>query len=64
LEGVYYDFFDQPKILSLKDAFLVGENNDGIYSINPGKLAFYFYHECEIWLCKSSTTEFNVSKLS
>lgn len=50
--GVYYDFYSAPKNLTLREALLVGADSDGIFSIKPGKIALYFFHESEIWLCK------------
>jgi hypothetical protein len=51
-KGVYYSFMDEPVILTVSDAFVVGPDNDGIFSIVPGKLAIYFFHENENILCK------------
>lgn len=52
--GVYYDFMDEPVMLTLADALLVGRGRNGIFSIEPGKLAIYFFHEDENILCKLS----------
>jgi hypothetical protein len=51
-EGIYYDFFDEPVILTAAEAFVVGPNREGILSLIPGQLAVYFSHEGEILLCK------------
>ena len=51
-KGVYYDFLNEPVVLTVADAFLVGPEKDGIFSITPGKLAVYFFHESENVLCK------------
>ena len=51
--GVYYDFMDEPVILTASNAFIVGPGRDGIFSIIPGKLAIYFFHENENILCKA-----------
>lgn len=52
IQGVYYDFFDNPVVLTAADAFAVSQGKDAIFSIVPGKLALYFFHEDEIFLCK------------
>ncbi len=51
-KGVFYGFRDEPIILTVADAFLVGTDNDAIFSITPGKSAIYFFHESEIVLCQ------------
>lgn len=59
-KGIYYNFYnfydDDKKFLFInnKNAFILGQNEDAIYSIIPGKLVFYFSHiqENKIWLCK------------
>jgi hypothetical protein len=50
--GVYYDFYDQPRNLTIEQATEISVANDAIFSIKPGKLALFFFHESEIWLCK------------
>ncbi len=50
--GVYYDFYDEPRNLTMAEALAIGTINDAIFSIKPGKLALYFFHESEVWLCK------------
>lgn len=59
-KGIYYNFYnfydDDKKFLYInnKNAFILGQNEDAIYSIIPGKLVLYFSHiqENKIWLCK------------
>ena len=52
-EGIYYAFFDEPKVLSVQDALLVGPRNDAIFSLSAGKVAIFFFHEDEILLCQT-----------
>lgn len=50
-EGLYYSFGDPPRIVPVElAANLTGV--DAIYSLVPGKLAVYFFHEGEVWLCR------------
>lgn len=58
-KGVYYDFRNEPVILTVADAFLVGPDKDGIFSILPGKLAVYFFHENENVLCRHEVETLN-----
>ena len=48
--GVFWDFKDKPIIVSPEDAFILSYYQDGIYSIEPGKKAVFFFHEGGIWL--------------
>lgn len=50
--GIYFNFLDPPVILSVRDAFIVSIGIDAIFSLKPGKLAIYFFHENESFLCK------------
>lgn len=50
--GVFYDFKSEPKCISFKNAIEEAKDNDAIFSINPGKLAVYFYHEGWNFVCK------------
>lgn len=54
LIGVYYHFSDTYGKLSicLGDALILGEAENAIFSVHPGKLGFYFSHESRIWLCQ------------
>ncbi len=52
-DGVYWDFIDNPIITTPREAFVLGDYQDGIYSLIPGKLAIFFFHEGDIWLFKS-----------
>jgi len=51
--GVYYNFRDSSFSISLKDALILGDYQDAIFSIIPGELALYFSHEGRIWLCRN-----------
>ena len=51
VQGIYFDG-DEPEKLSLSEAFDRGSGNDAIFSIRAGKLAIFFFHEAEIFICK------------
>jgi hypothetical protein len=51
--GVFFDFWDSPKIIKFNEAFDKGMNEDAIFSYKPGKLAIYFFHEGWIFLCEN-----------
>lgn len=51
-KGVFYDFRDSSFFVSLEDALILGDYQDAIFSMIPGKLALYFSHEGRIWLCQ------------
>jgi hypothetical protein len=51
-EGVFYNFYDSPILLPLSEALKDGDRRDAIFSIVPGELAIFFFHEGEMWLCK------------
>jgi hypothetical protein len=51
-DGVYYDFVEEPRILSADDADRVGWGCDAIFSVIPGRLAVFFFHECQSWRCR------------
>jgi hypothetical protein len=50
--GVYYDFYEEPVIVSVEEAAKRGHFNDAIFSITAGKLAICFWHEGPLWLCQ------------
>jgi len=50
--GVFYDFIDNPKVLSFEEARNEGENSDAIFSLKKGKLAIYFFHEGWNYVCE------------
>ena len=50
--GIFYDFYDEPRMLSAEEAFYVGSGNDALFFVEPGKKAVYFFHEYENYLCQ------------
>jgi len=50
--GVFYEFRGEPKILEPDVAEFVGWGHDAIYSLSPGHLALFFFHEFQSWLCR------------
>ncbi len=52
-EGIYYEFFDEPKVFSVPNALFIGPRHDAIFSLVVGKVAIFFFHEDEIWLCQA-----------
>jgi hypothetical protein len=54
--GLFYDFFEVPRIVPASQAETVAGGGDAIFSLVPGVLAVYFFHEGEIWLCRRSST--------
>ena len=52
VDGVFLDFLDAPRTATLKEAVELGCNNNAIFSIQPGKLAIYFFHEGENFICE------------
>ncbi|MCW9023559.1 MAG: hypothetical protein OQK73_02645 [Gammaproteobacteria bacterium] len=50
--GVFYDFQNEPTLISFKEAIDAGKELDAIFSIQPGKLAIYFFHEGWNFVCK------------
>jgi hypothetical protein len=51
-DGVFYGFFDSPQVVPAALAEAAAGGGDAIFSMVPGELALYFFHEGEIWLCK------------
>ena len=52
VRGVFYDFSDEPQCISFKEAVGLVKVRDAIFSITPGRLAIYFYHEGWNFVCK------------
>jgi hypothetical protein len=52
-KGLYYGFCDEPKLLSVEDAFIMGSMDDAIFSIVPGKIAIVFNSDGFVYLCKT-----------
>lgn len=59
LIGVYYDFkgYGGNLLIKLNEALILGEFEDAIFSIQGGKLGFYFSHENRIWLCQKQISQ-------
>jgi hypothetical protein len=51
--GLFYEFFDVPRVVPVEAVEASAGAGDAIYSIVPGELAVYFFHEGEVWLCRS-----------
>ncbi len=49
-QGIYWDFQEQPIYVKIEEAFTLGYYEDGIFSIEAGKKAIFFYHEGGMWL--------------
>jgi hypothetical protein len=49
--GLFYGFVDAPRVVPAEDAEMAC-GGDAIFSLIPGKLAVYFFHESEVWLCQ------------
>ena len=50
-EGVFYGFCDVPQLVPATLAAVAAGNCDALFSLIPGELALYFFHEGEVWLC-------------
>lgn len=50
--GVFFEFGDTARWIDAATA-LSFPYSDSILSIVPGRLAIFFFHECETWLCES-----------
>ena len=50
--GVFYDFQTEPRILSFDEAKKEKSESDAIFSIDPGALVIYFYHEDWNFVCR------------
>lgn len=52
--GVYFDFHaDSDLVLVNRDrAMELGSGHDAIFSVTPGRIAFYFFHEDWIMACR------------
>lgn len=50
--GVFYDFNHEPKCVSFKEAKEEVAGRDAMFSIEPGRLAVYFYHEGWNFVCR------------
>jgi hypothetical protein len=52
-DGLFYGFFDAPRVVPATSAAVAAGASDAIFSLVPGKLAVFFFHEGEMWLCQS-----------
>jgi pyruvate/2-oxoglutarate dehydrogenase complex dihydrolipoamide dehydrogenase (E3) component len=52
-DGLFYEFYDKPRVVPAANAIVAAGGNDAIFSLIPGKLAVYFFHEDELWLCQT-----------
>lgn len=50
--GIYFDFYDEPKILTFTEAFHLGFGTDALFFIEIGKKVVFFFHEDESYLCQ------------
>ncbi|HEY9050476.1 MAG TPA: hypothetical protein VIQ03_02960 [Gammaproteobacteria bacterium] len=50
--GVYYDFKSEPEIISFKAALERSKSNDSIFSMQPGKLVIYLFHDGWNFVCR------------
>jgi hypothetical protein len=54
LKGLYYNGGPEIKLLYFDEAMQLNTNNseDAIFSVKPGELAFFFFHEGWMWKCQ------------
>jgi hypothetical protein len=52
-DGLFYDFFDSPRVVPAAKVEVAAGGGDAIFSLIPGKLAVFFFHEGEMWLCQA-----------
>lgn len=52
-EGLYYAFAGAPQVAPV-ELLRELQLGDAVFSLVPGKLAVYFFHEGEVWLCRSA----------
>ena len=50
--GIFFDFYDEPKLLTAEEAFYVGVGSDALFFIEAGEKAVFFFHEYENYLCQ------------
>ncbi|MCE9533833.1 MAG: hypothetical protein K8T89_22305 [Planctomycetes bacterium] len=53
-EGVFYAFADLPRVVRAELAARAAGGRDAIFSLVPGKVAVYFFHEDEVWVCQAT----------
>jgi hypothetical protein len=54
-EGLFYGFGDGPRVVPADLAAAAAGGRDAIFSLVPGELALYFFHEGEVWVCRSGS---------
>jgi hypothetical protein len=52
-DGLFYGFFDRPRVVPADLAAAAAGGGDAVFSLVPGGLAVYFFHEGEVWLCRA-----------
>jgi hypothetical protein len=52
-DGLFYGFYDVPRVVPTERAAGAAGGGDAIFSLVPGKLVVFFFHEGEVWLCQS-----------
>jgi hypothetical protein len=50
--GLFYAFAGTPRVVPV-ELLRELQLGDAIFSLVPGELALYFFHEGEVWLCRS-----------
>ena len=56
-DGLFFGFGDAPKVVPAGLAGVVAGGGDGLFSLVPGRLALYFFHEGEVWVCRARPGE-------
>jgi hypothetical protein len=51
--GLFYGFCDAPRVVPAASVAVAAGGGDAIFSLLPGELAVYFFHEDEVWLCQA-----------
>ena len=52
LVGIYCNFSGVLGEMTALEAIRLGHYQDGIFCVIPGRLAYYFFHEYELWHCE------------
>jgi hypothetical protein len=53
-DGVFYGFSDSPRVVPAPLAQAAAGDGDALFSLVPGALAVYFFHEGETWVCRAT----------
>ena len=51
--GIYHKFSEEPRLMTAAMAVELCVGREGLLFLQPGRLAVYFFHEFEIWLCRA-----------